>query len=401
MKKKIILLLIIIISINLITGCWDKRELSELSIASAIGIDRVEDEYLVSVQIINPSEVTGKNLTERTEIITYEAKGKTMFEALRKLVRDTQRKVYYGQLMIVVIGEELAKKGIIEILDFFSRDHELRSDFYFIIARENKAEDILKVLTPVDKIPAEKIYNSLETQSAWGLVEVISIDKLITYMVDIGKDATISGVTLIGNKNDGSTVNNLAKTKQDTIIRVDNIAVFNDDKLVGWLNQDESRGYNAIVNNIDSSIITVPCEKEGDISVEVLRAKSTIKPKIIKGRFVIDLVHKVEGDIGDVECLINIEDKEEIEKLEKILEEQIEKYLYTSINKAKSLKSDIFGFGLAIYRKYPHEFKKINKNWDNEFANLDINIKTKVSIIGTGTTKDTFTDKIDEGEHED
>ncbi|MGO1528966.1 Ger(x)C family spore germination protein, partial [Senegalia sp. (in: firmicutes)] len=59
MKKKIILLLIIIISINLITGCWDKRELSELSIASAIGIDRVEDEYLVSVQIINPSEVTG------------------------------------------------------------------------------------------------------------------------------------------------------------------------------------------------------------------------------------------------------------------------------------------------------------------------------------------------------
>lgn len=402
MKKKISLVIIIIIFTNLLIACWDKRELTELSIVSAVGIDKVKDEYLVNVQIINPSEITGQKLSERAEILTYESKGKTIFEALRKLTRDTPRKPYLGHLMIIVISEELAREGIIETLDFFSRDHEFRTDFYIVVAKENKAKDILNVLTPIDKIPAEKIHNGLEmAEDSWAPVKTISLDELISYIVNVGKNPVLPGITLIGDKENGGTTENISKTRQGTIIRVNNLAVFNDDKLIGWLTENESRGYNAIIDNINNNVVAIPCEEKGYLSVEILRTKTKLKAKIKNGRPLIDIVHELEGDIADIECEIDIENEDDIRRYEKKLENQIQGYLYSSVEKAKSYKTDIFGFGLEIYRKYPHEFKKIEKNWDNEFVDLDVNIKVKANIRGTGTTKDIFTDKIDTGVDED
>ncbi|UZM97818.1 hypothetical protein OL548_22945 [Lysinibacillus sp. MHQ-1] len=42
----------------LLSGCWSKRELNELAIVVALGIDKVEDEFEITVQIVDPSEVS-------------------------------------------------------------------------------------------------------------------------------------------------------------------------------------------------------------------------------------------------------------------------------------------------------------------------------------------------------
>ena len=57
MKKVLTMSLLFIMMIPL-TGCWNRMELNELAIAVGLAIDKVkENEYMVSVQVVDPSEV--------------------------------------------------------------------------------------------------------------------------------------------------------------------------------------------------------------------------------------------------------------------------------------------------------------------------------------------------------
>lgn len=55
-------LLLFVFLILLLGGCWSKRELNELAIVAAVGVDRVNEQYEISVQIVNPGQVASKRL---------------------------------------------------------------------------------------------------------------------------------------------------------------------------------------------------------------------------------------------------------------------------------------------------------------------------------------------------
>lgn len=48
-----------------LSGCWDRRELDRLAIAVAVGIDKADDEYQVSAQVVVPSEMSVKEQDRR------------------------------------------------------------------------------------------------------------------------------------------------------------------------------------------------------------------------------------------------------------------------------------------------------------------------------------------------
>lgn len=60
MVRKCLLVVLMLLSAIVLPGCWDKRELTDLAIISAIGIDRTNDSnYVLHLQIINPGNVVG------------------------------------------------------------------------------------------------------------------------------------------------------------------------------------------------------------------------------------------------------------------------------------------------------------------------------------------------------
>jgi spore germination protein KC len=59
------------------------------------------------------------------------------------------------------------------------------------------------------------------------------------------------------------------------------------------------------------------------------------------------------------------------------------------IEKAKKeYKSDIFGFGQSVYKKYPKEWNThYKKNWENEFAQTKVTIHSKALVRRIGLIK--------------
>ncbi|MGM0876085.1 MAG: Ger(x)C family spore germination protein [Bacillota bacterium] len=397
MKKIISFFFMFLLMINILTGCWSRKELNELAIATALGIDKTEDGYIVSVSIINPGEIAGQGSTGRTEVVRFMKSGDTVFEALRKISTDGPRKIYLAHLREVIIGEELAKEGIGKTLDFISRDHEMRTDFYITIAKGSSAYDILNVQTALEKVPANKLFNALEnSEKNWAPTKTVSLDELINSIVSKGKEPVLTGIYVYGDPEFGSSFQNVQNVSPKTGLRLDSLGVFKKDKLLGWLNEKESKGFNYITDNVISTIVNVPCE-DAKISIETIRSKTKVKGKIEKGKPKIDINVTTEGNVGDVQCKIDLSKPEKIKELGEKYETDIKDQMEVAIKRMQEdYQSDIFGFGEAIHRADPKAWKRLETNWDQEFAKLEVNVKVEGNIRRLGTITESFQKEIEE-----
>lgn len=389
MGKIIKLILILLLILCLCTSCWNRRELNDLSIAMALGIDKAkEDHYQISIQVVLPEEA--KEPSYYTPVKIYSEKAKSLFEAFRRMTTEVPRKVYLPHFRIMVIGEDLAKEGITDILDMLIRDHEFRSDFYIIVSKDGyTAKDILEVMTPFEKIPSQEMFSILETsETAWAPTVGVKLDDLINNLKAEGKEAVLTGVTIEGKGDTKSkSKDNVEKLKPNGVIKMSDIAVFKGDKLVGWLNEKESKGYNYLSNNVVSTVGAVNCpDADGTFIVEIKKADTKIKSKIKDSKPEINISASISANIGEARCNLDLENEKTVQKLQSSLEKQVKDVLSSSVKAAQEdMESDIFGFGENIHKSHPKEWEKLKDNWENEFKDLTVTYDVKANIKLTGT----------------
>ncbi|MFC4402215.1 Ger(x)C family spore germination protein [Gracilibacillus xinjiangensis] len=388
MKILLRLFISLIICLSL-SGCWSARELTDITLATALAIDKDENNgFKVTIQVVNPSEIAGDQISSRSSVATYSATGRTMFEAVRKITKISPRKVHLSHLQILIYGEEFAREGIGETLDFLIRDHELRTDFTIAIAKGLTAEDLISILTPLEKIPAQKISSSIESsQDNWAPSKEVLLNELIESISTEGKDAILTGIYVQGNPDEGKSMRNVESADTPAKIRLDGTGVFRGDKLLGWLNEDQSKGFNYITNNINSTVGWVNCGDGDDdrtITLEVINSETKIKGSIKKGKPQINLDLNIAVNVGDVECPIDLTNTKERKEVEKKLEQKTVDLINSSVSAAKEYESDIFGFGAAIRRSDPQEWKKIKNNWVALFQETDVKANVTIQIEQSG-----------------
>lgn len=393
------MLLCFFVLANMATGCWSRRELNDLGIVIGMGIDKVGDEYEVSVQLVNPGEVSPKKggAGSGLPVTLFSAKGYTVSGAVTRLTSVGSRRSYFSHIRILLFSEELAKEGIGNILDYISRDHEFRTDFYIAISRGSSAKHMLSILTPLEKIPATKMFFSLEVgEKEWSPVVNVQLDQLINELVAKGKQPVLTGFRISGNKQESGTKSDLEKVQPSANIQTWGLALFKGDKLVGWFNEVESRGYSDLTDKLRRSTLEISCPEDGKMAVNSIRSKSKVSAQIQNGIPVAQVRIRTEADISDVQCKMKLSTVEQIAQIELEVEKEIKKHSESSIQKAKMLRSDVFGFGEAIHREDPVFWNEIKDDWDNRFQQLQIDIHVDVKIRRTGTIGDPVMNKLEQ-----
>lgn len=398
MKQRALLLCLVLLIQLFVTGCWSRRELNDLAIAVGIGIDKIGDQYQVSAQVVLPSQIAGsKGGSPQSPVNLYKATGNTVYEALRKITTLSPRKIYISHLRILVLGEALAKEGISDVLDFMSRDTETRNDYFIVVAKNAKAEDALKILTSLEKIPAVRLYSSLETsEKQWAPTSTVTLGTLITELVSKGKDPILTGVVINGNVDVGQTQKNVETVDSPTELKYSGLAVFKEDKLIGWLNPEESKVYNYLTNKVKSTIFYIQCPEGKKVSLDVFEARSKIKGSMHNDKPEISIEQHIESDIGEVQCRnLDLTNPKTITELEQIANQKVVHLFETTIKRVQQeYKSDIFGFGEIIHRSDPQAWKKLKDNWDQTFVNLPVSVKTDIKIRQLGKVTNSFLEEM-------
>ena len=125
--------------IVLVTGCWDSREINDLSLITSAAVDTGKDKkFAVTFQWFNPTASSnGKGTTpSQTPVSSYTLEGNSITEAESELRKLSARIPNYSHLQVFVIGNELAKKGIKEVLDRFGKEAQLRRSKYLLSRKE-------------------------------------------------------------------------------------------------------------------------------------------------------------------------------------------------------------------------------------------------------------------------
>ncbi|WP_054024492.1 Ger(x)C family spore germination protein [Bacillus sp. FJAT-28004] len=396
MIRKKCLLCLIVISLIFVTGCFKGRELNELAIAVGLGIDKVGDQYKLSIQVVEPTEVAGKKAVAKTPVTTYVITANTIFEAIRKMTTVSPRKIYPSHLRIVVLGESLAKEGIGQALDLLSRDEEVRNDFFIVVAKHTTAENTLKILTKLETIPAVSLFSTLHTsEKQWAPTTTVTLDQLITTLVSKGRDPVLTGLVVLGDQEVGQDNKNMEKVLTPSILQYSGLAVFKKDKLIGWLNETESKAYNYINDEIKSTVGFVTCPQGGKITFEVIRSKTKVKGSVRNEQPRIDIEVRLDINIGEVQCSLDLLETKSIAEVERLANRKVEGFIEATVKKLqKKYKVDVFGFGEVIHRSNPREWRKLKNNWNQNFVTMPVNVKVHHKIRHLGTVANSFLEEM-------
>ncbi|MDT3424919.1 spore germination protein KC [Paenibacillus forsythiae] len=382
-----------------LSGCWDRRELNDLALAIGLGIDKTGDQYTLSAQVVIPAEIAaGQSSSGASPVTLYEATAPTVFEALRKMTVNSPRRVYLAHLRVLVLGERLAREGIADILDFFPREPRVRGNFNVMIAKDVSASRALQIMTPLQRIPANKLFDSLEISTGfYSPTSTVNMRKLIEQVIQIGKEPVLTGLVIEGNAEEGNSADNITKVKPSAQLAYKNLAVFHRDKLIGWLNEDEAKGYNYITGQIRNSVGHVKLD-EGKALTETTDSRTKISVKERGGEPVIDVLVESTANLDDVSSPIDVTRPESIREIEQRTEEKLVRLMNAAVDVEKHrLQVDFLGFGAEIFHKKPRLWSKIRDEWKNrQFEDLEVHCRAKVHINLIGTSGRSVKQRMEE-----
>jgi len=385
-------ILLCVLSILFTSGCWDSNELQDFSIISGIGIDKggddPEDRFRTTVQIINPSIVSGGQQggnVQSSPVTTFSETGSTLKEALRKISNEAPAELFFPHIQIMLIGEELAKDGMKELFDVIERDPKFRVLFPVLIVKGHTAEDALKVSTSLRPVPSANIEGSLESsKEIWGEFQSTRADQAIMKLAE--GSVAITGIQINGKVEKGNQTANMQEISQSAKLEIKGLAIIRDGKLEKWLEGDPARGVVWVNNEMEQTVMNLDCpEKKDAVAIDIGRAKSGIKVKVKKDKPVITIKINAEGDVLETHCPIELDKDKTIKRLENQLSKEIKDEVMTTIKTVQEEKTDVFGFGEYINIEDKNYWKKIKDKWEEEiFPESKVNVEVNATIRRTG-----------------
>ena len=385
-KLKILIIIILLFSL---CGCYNYRELNEIAIVSAIGIDKTDDGYKMAVQIMNTKK-EGQDTNSsgsQPKFIVYTAEGKTIQGILRDFVLESPRRLYATHLQLLVISEDLAKDGISDILDWFARDSESRKQFYVLVSENSQSEDILNTLTSLETLNSKKITSNIDTDTRFlGVAEQTTFENVLATYLNDKQELVLPSIRLEGNSDAGEKNSNIEQSSPKTQIFLSPLAVFKDDKMLGYLTKEESIAMSFIKNKLKSTVIDYKCSDNDYISSEIISSKTSLQPDISSNKPKVTIKINGKANINEINCDWDLENNETILKINKMLEQEIENIINDSIDSiSQRFDSDIFGFKDLFYKKDPKYYKTIKDQLtDENLKKLDVKVEVDMSLPQKG-----------------
>jgi len=390
----------------LLSGCWNRIELNELSIVSATSFDFNGDKWVNSFQVIIPSAISsGTGLAggggSQSPVTVFSSEGNTIREAVSKSSMETPRQLFFAHNNALIISDEVARQGINQILDLHYRNTDARETVHVLITQGN-ARAILERLVHTEKIPGQGIREILSNESRnASFIPSVMMYELAMAITSEGKGAVIPEIIFAGDEQDGKSLDVLKETYEKGKLRLGRLAVMRGDKFAGWLSREEALGVSFIANKVRSSNLAFKCKPSDtkyNSSFRLQNSETKLKPVMRDGKITMRLDIKGGGYLLESNCVMDLSQPATVKRLEQQLQDEVKKMITQSWEATKRMKVDIYGFADAIHRKYPKQWKRVKNNWEETFSHIQIEPHIKISMNRVGLTSKTFksTNKDDE-----
>lgn len=376
----------LILLLPLLSGCYNYRELNDLGITTAVSIDYKDDAFYVIAEVINPIKQQDASSSNNSPFVNYNSSSSSLQDAFRKVVLESPRQLYAAQLEVIVLSEEVVNNHLEEVLEYFARDPEARTEIKIIVAKTEDSTKAITLQTLLTSLSSSNIINSLDLQSkVLGMAYPVTLNELLNMYIDPYLEVVLPSMTLYGNYEIGDEKENITTSSPKAIVKIDGSTITKDNKILGYLDLEESKILNLINGKLKETIIKMNYY-DGYIIFEPNRIKVSreldIKNNIIK--------INISGysKTKEIQSNINVKDPKEVEKLNKALNMELEKKITDTFNSIREkYGTDVFGFQELYYRTNYKYFKENCTNWyEDIYPKIKLEVKANVRLYEKGST---------------
>ncbi len=363
----------------LVSGCG-KIEINNASIPLVLGSEYIDGRIIVSTQLANPSPPENpQGDTPQFRVIS--SSGKTFTEATRKMSLSLSTIPLWSHVQLSVLGENMAKKDITPMIDFLARNRYARKNNPMVVAHNASPEEILNVKPILEPYTATAIKNVLKAQETqMGIYTPVDTTELLHRFESPGIDPVIPMITI-------------SKNGPEEQLLLAGMAVFKGTKMVGSLNEMESRGYRLMGRKMLQGgllLVPSPLDEEQWITLELSRSQAKITPQIQDKEIKMKIEIKGEGNFYEQGGGGNLFSLEMFKLIEDAAEQELEKQMDMCIRKAQSLDSDIFGWGEMVYGSDPEVWNVLEPEWDQVFPEISYELEVEFDLRRSYLTDKSF-----------
>ncbi|HNY67647.1 MAG TPA: Ger(x)C family spore germination protein [Bacillota bacterium] len=383
-QRRTVVVLVCLLVAASITGCRDAREIESVGFVLGLGIDETADGRIeVWAQVALPSAKPTEG--EKQESWRVRSVGDTVWDAVRQLNGKSTKVLFRAHVRALVFGERFARGGVARALDALARDKQFRYKSWVFVTSD-PVGDVLGTQTKQSS-SAALFLDDIMRNTARSLTAPRSrfLD-LLTSIEQPGDQPLLARVRLVeaedvGGQPEGAAGGQEVGSKE---LRVEGSAALRGDRLVGWLDAEDTAMALMVCNRLEaySFIMPMPGDEGGSIGFDMIRSRAnTLFPEGIRtpraAGQVTDVVIRVTGtvDIREVLSSEQLMSARSLERLEAGISRHLEAGVRRLIDFAQNrLGCDVLGIGECARHRLPAKVweEDVAPTWHDQFRTMRI-----------------------------
>ena len=398
--NKIISVLVVFSMLICMTGCSGTTDIEKRAVVQIVGIDIENKKFEVSMQIFAPDgEMLEKKGGAKADVVT--GTGNSIDFAIKEIEMKTGKEVFLGHNMLLFLGESTRNENINDLLEYFTQ-----GEYVFpgldIVMTNGKAFDFISLKLSTGLISSQTMEDILKISIENGNAKRAQLAKVVSDVRQIQKTAAIPIVDITKIAQDAKANEDVKASKdvkvnkdvkensdseddktQDTkVLSFSKTAVFKDNRYIMSLDKEQTMGLKWLTNEVKKSFLSIDVNGV-PVGVSIEKAKTTLRPRIIGDKVVIDTQIKISASASgnlslisknssDLESLIKKKIKNQIvSQCESTQEILLEKYKADVLDIEKLLRY----YQRSFYLESRDDYEKVLQN-----TSYEISIKCDLKI---------------------
>ncbi|HYF77869.1 MAG TPA: Ger(x)C family spore germination protein [Symbiobacteriaceae bacterium] len=382
--------------VTLLTGCWDRSEVEDMLFPVTVAVDAgTSRHYRVTMRVPIPGGVRSGVLggqgagSARGDILSAESD--SVSQAMLIINSSVARRMTLRHMRSLLVGEELARRGLHDLFAEMRRNGEIRQTVAFLVAR-GRAADVLKTSRyTAETNPAKVPEGMLIVEKYLHLAPPIRLHHMINRTAGVGIDAFAPVVAINrrltgddpeggGGESESGYAGQLERFDGNPV-EVAGTAIFRGERMVGLLTVDETQALLALRGEMGKAYMTIPHPKQKTRRV-LVRFQQENKP-----------ISRVEltpaGPRGTASLLFEGEvlsgEADYRDQMKRMaLEETAAQFMtdtaHSVLRKLKAWESDPVGYGLKIRRRFGTWAEWKAFRWEKHVGAMEIRVTARMRV---------------------
>ena len=368
-------LIALVTAIACLTGCGrsslytNYRDLEQIQVIQALGVDRSGPESL-RLSVASGADVGGR---APTILSIREASISAAMEQLQEYApRET---LYFAHTQFLLLGEDTAKSGIAEFLDYIQRNPQMRTDVELFVVRGSTAETMITRSGDGTHDAADELHALLRDLERQNGSQVFSA-------TDVSRRLAESGAALIHAIVPAESEGVNFSGGGGLFMLSAGYGVLRGDQLIGYILGDAAKGVELLDHKLTGGPVSVRAGENGLVTLKLTGGETSIKPlwNADGSLRALQVEAKLQAAVAELENPELSAAENFTGTVAELLSARAAGWLDRVLRFSAAQNADFLGLGQQLRRMYPQRFAAMPRPWQDTLPELDFEISVKTTI---------------------